>query len=382
VSLVIEIADQTADFERLEQPWRQLSVRVSYSRFTQGYDWCYAGWQNRSTLEKAVLKLLAVWQGNQLVAVWPLMQVLCAGTRQLQVIGAGLGEEYADPLIDPAVNSHDTCALMLRALQGHADTLNFHFLTQNSIMADALRHQGRFIDQIECSAFLIDATDTPDLEAHMKRYSSHFRKEVRRKINTLNSLGQLQFELATTEREIDEITSWLMQHKHNWILKRSINRDWFSRASSLDFMHAVSRANAVDGRVGLFGLRLDGKLIAASASIIDRVGVEGMFMTYDMDYAQYSPGLVIVVEQLRWAQQRGMILDMRILEVDFKRRIATASRVHQSFVVATSTKGVLKIAPKLFWDKLRHSAKKLLPVGIYQWLKQKKISIKSTAIPA
>jgi len=162
-----------------------------------------------------------------------------------------------------------------------------------------------------------------------------------------------------------------MQHKHNWMLKRGIPRDWFVLTSSLAFMRAVSKASSADGQLGLFGLRLDGRLIAASASIIDRVGVEGMFITYDMEYSHYSPGLVTVIEQLRWAQQRGKVLDMRILEVDFKKRIATSSRIHQSFVIGCTVTGVLKIAPKVIWDKLRYAVRKVFPASFYEWLKCK-----------
>jgi len=380
--LKIEIIDRPENFERLEFAWRDLSARVSTARFTQGYDWCHAGWLYRKNKDDTTLFCITAWHEDQLVAVWPFVRVMRSDVAQLEVLGAGLGEEYADILINPQFNSHDHCRQIIQALKGSADLLNFHFLTRSSVMAETLRQCFYFYHHFECSAFMIDATSTSDIDTHMKRYSSHFRKEVNRKMKTLSSLGRIQFAMAGDERESEEIIEWLMKHKHDWLVKRGINRDWFSLESSMRFMQSVSRRQSADGRLGLFGLRLDGKLIAASASIVDRVGVEGMYITYDVEYAHYSPGLVLVMEQLRWAQQHGLVLDMRILEVDFKKRIATSCRLHQSFVIACSLAGALKIAPAVIWKAMRQTGKWLLPLNAYEWLKCRTRKLRNSGMHA
>jgi CelD/BcsL family acetyltransferase involved in cellulose biosynthesis len=124
------------------------------------------------------------------------------------------------------------------------------------------------------------------------------RKEYRRLERRLADLGALEY--ATLDRAV-ETPAWIAQflelEASGWKGQRGsalgssqANRDFFERAAS---------AAAERGRLMMLALRLSGRPIAMKCNFLAGDGAFTFKIAYDEAYAQYSPGLLLELENIR-----------------------------------------------------------------------------------
>jgi CelD/BcsL family acetyltransferase involved in cellulose biosynthesis len=133
------------------------------------------------------------------------------------------------------------------------------------------------------------------LEANMR---SKKRKELRRQCNRLAELGSVEFVRGDGSDQLDEWTEEFL------VLER---RGWKgSNGSALDcsddtrmLFRAVLAGAAKAGKLELLALRLDGRAIAMLANFITPPGAFSFKTAFDEDFARYSPGVLLQLENLK-----------------------------------------------------------------------------------
>jgi CelD/BcsL family acetyltransferase involved in cellulose biosynthesis len=163
-----------------------------------------------------------------------------------------------------------------------------------------------------------------DAEATFARVSSTAaRKKLRNKERGLAKLGAVALLKAATEAEIDLILDAVVAHKKRRFGELGIT-DPYGDEASQGFVRSACLAGLSTGRPGLelYGLTLDGTVIAALGGAGDREQLSGMFISFDIthDAARFSPGEILVADIIRTQCAAGRtVFDLGVGEARYKR---------------------------------------------------------------
>ncbi|MEM7665696.1 MAG: GNAT family N-acetyltransferase [Pseudomonadota bacterium] len=206
-----------------------------------------------------------------------------------------------------------------RALLAHLDNdpglalfLHLPLLPVEGPLSEALRQvlaqQGRtsFAVHEESRAMLSSDLSAQDyLAASM---STKKRKELRRQHKRLSEDGVLTFESREDAADIDTwIADFLSLEAQGW--KGEAGSALASASSTRRFFTEALTGAAQTGKLERLTMRLDGRAIAMLANFVTAPGVYSFKTTFDEDYARFSPGMLLQLENLellgrsdiRWA---------------------------------------------------------------------------------
>ena len=143
---------------------------------------------------------------------------------------------------------------------------------------------------------LLTGTASPD--AYLAQaISTKKRKELRRQHNRLAEEGALTFERL---EEAEELTAWIDEflalEAAGW--KGAEGSSLASAPDTQAFFEQALTGAAAAGRLERLALRLDGRAIAMLANLITPPGVYSFKTAYDEDYARFSPGMLLQLENL------------------------------------------------------------------------------------
>ncbi|NJM50505.1 MAG: GNAT family N-acetyltransferase [Sphingomonadales bacterium] len=123
------------------------------------------------------------------------------------------------------------------------------------------------------------------------------RKELRRQKNRLAELGTLSFNRAADDEGLEVwIDEFLTLERRGWKGQKSSAMDCADETRSL-FRQALTGA-ARQGKLERLDLRLDKKPIAMLVNFICQPGSFSFKTAFDEDYARYSPGVLLQIENL------------------------------------------------------------------------------------
>ncbi len=124
------------------------------------------------------------------------------------------------------------------------------------------------------------------------------RKEIRRLRSRLDEMGHVAFDkLASTDSSDPWINDFLKLEASGWKGREgsALNGDPATKAF---FKDAISGAHHAD-KVEMLRLTLDGKPIAMLVNFITSPGAYAFKIAFDEEYARFSPGVLIKIENLK-----------------------------------------------------------------------------------
>jgi len=127
--------------------------------------------------------------------------------------------------------------------------------------------------------------------------SAKKRKELRRQHNRLAEEGALTFErLENAEGLSAWIAEFLTLEAAGW--KGAEGSALASAPDTQAFFEQALTGAAAAGRLERLALRLDGRAIAMLANLVTPPGIYSFKTAYDEDYARFSPGMLLQLENL------------------------------------------------------------------------------------
>jgi hypothetical protein len=128
--------------------------------------------------------------------------------------------------------------------------------------------------------------------------SREHRKDTRRKSRRLAELGPLEY----TELEPDgDVDGWLEDFMRlevkGW--KGKLGGAFASNESNRAYFQTVAKEAFRRGRLKLFALELNGERVAQKCNFLAGNGSFAFKIAYDENYAHYSPGLLVEMENIR-----------------------------------------------------------------------------------
>ena len=132
------------------------------------------------------------------------------------------------------------------------------------------------------------------------------RKELRRQHKRLAEEGTLTFERSNGSAGLDRwIADFLALEKAGWKGENGSALDCADETRSL-FRKALAGAAAV-GKLELLAHYLDGRAIAMLANFLTPPGAYSFKTAFDEEYARYSPGVLLQMENLALLEREGIL---------------------------------------------------------------------------
>lgn len=136
--------------------------------------------------------------------------------------------------------------------------------------------------------------------------SRDHRKDLGRKRRRLSELGQLEFNALELGGDIDGwIEEFLQLEASGW--KANGAGAFACIQANRDYFVSIAKAAFAKERLTMLALRLDGKPVAMKCNFISEPGSFAFKIAFDENYANYSPGVLLEMENInRFHAQRNV----------------------------------------------------------------------------
>ncbi len=166
----------------------------------------------------------------------------------------------------------------------------------SSVLAELqATRQADIVHRSERAMLCSDLAPTAYYEGHVRQKK---RKEIRRLRSRLDELGTVEFADLASDGSVDSwIQDFLALEASGWKGREgsALNDD---PATKLFFSEAVSGAHRA-GKLEMLRLTLDTKPIAMLVNFLTPPGAYAFKIAFDEDYARFSPGVLIKIENLK-----------------------------------------------------------------------------------
>jgi len=369
--------DDLPGFARIGERWDDLCRGSASDNVFLTWDWVETWWQAfGATKEPAAV---AAYDGDELVGIAPLYRWRpdCrARQRGLLLLGSGdsVSPDYLSFIMRRGYERVAAPALLEHALKhGPAPVLDLRDVPEDSPLVEWLAEDGgagiccwTAAAWAECPYVLLPAR-WEDYEGNL---SSNMRYNLRRR--TRRMLDQFGARLVRwhvagdTRRGMDELARL---HRARW--SGRAERYGFSDAGYVEFHHRVAERFAARGWLRLFGLEVDGRVIAAWYGY--RYGDKLYYYQsgFDPEWQRHSPGMVLKSLVIQDAIVEGTReLDLLKGGHSYKRAWADRSRRTLRVMIARpGARGRLLVAP-VWWQEQKRRIKAMLPARTRAWLRK------------
>ncbi|WP_298302169.1 GNAT family N-acetyltransferase [uncultured Erythrobacter sp.] len=306
---VLDVA--TVDSAGLVDEWKALASRASEPNpfFEQ--------WFASSSLEQFAsgndCRIATYWRGQSLVGLLPLVHSNDYYGHPLPHVSTWLHDNAfcGAPLVAKGCENGFWRALLrhLDAEPGPAMLLHLPDLPEhgplNQALTSVLEETSRATSIVEREERAMLASDMSAEEYLAEAMSAKKRKELRRQRNRLAELGELTFErLEGTQGVEPWIEQFLTLEASGWKgdAGSALKADETTYAFFADTLCGAANAE----RLERLALRLNGKPIAMLANFLTLPGAYSFKTAFDEDYARFSPGLLLQLENLSLLNRPGV----------------------------------------------------------------------------
>lgn len=289
------LRDPAAD-PSLPDTWAALLAKTPQGSGFHSWAWVGAHWA-----EVAQPRIAVIRQGSRPVAIFALQLV---GSRLTWL--AARRSNYCGPVFDPEA--------LPAVVEGFEKLVEI--LAPRTVDLPALRERSPFFAAIRSRALgglgapaVVNTIGCPEIDlrpgmgAIWARHKSRQRNTWRRKRKKLAALGSLVYEELVDAEAIEAALPRAVElYEARW---EGLSVDKPFGREDQPFQRAAARALARDGHVQLSVLRLDGEIIAFAYALRARGIGSSYTLAHDERYAPFSPGLLLLLEILGRAAERG-----------------------------------------------------------------------------
>ncbi len=206
----------------------------------------------------------------------------------------------------------------------------------HQLLIDELNRRGNlwFLAERYNRALFKSGDDAP---AIVEGISGRHKKELRRKQHRLAEQGRVEYATLDADGDVEGwIQEFLQLEASGW--KGREGSAFASENCDRKFFEAVIKNAFINRRLMMLALRLDGKAIAMKCNFLSGCGSFAFKIAFDEGYAQYSPGVLLEMENINCLRARSEVkwMDSCAASEHFMiNRLWTARRTVETLVVAT-----------------------------------------------
>lgn len=301
---IVALSEIPAEWEK---PWRDLAdFATEPNPFAEA-------WFMRPAIRNLGVsppdRMISVWRGSELLGLLPVTMARRYGRMPIHHVQNWLHYHcfYGAPLVRAGQEAAFWLAALAQ-LDGASWAPNFFHivgLDSSGAVLAGLRTARRadIVHRSERAMLKSELDPGRYFEIHMRQKK---RKELRRLRTRLDELGTVQFETLSAGDPIDHwITEFLVLEASGWKGRSGSALDDAEHTRAF-FIDAIKGAHEA-GKLEMLRLSLDGKAIAMLVNFITPPGCFAFKIAFDENYARFSPGVFIKIENLK-------ILDRRDIE--------------------------------------------------------------------
>jgi CelD/BcsL family acetyltransferase involved in cellulose biosynthesis len=305
----VRIAENRAELASLAPAWERLRARLERPGPQRSPEWFDAFWKAMETGNARPLAA-SVWEGAELVA----LALVRVGYERVGILNTslvtGLENEHSPSygwLLAPEPNG--VTAIVAALLEGivgagrPAPVLrlgNVDFDRADS----AQLHSGlegcgyRLVERVQREPFVMELGD--DGAQVIRSLGKRTRKHLRSGANQLARSGAVRFEELSRSPELDRhlAAAWELE-RDAW---QGVSGSAVAQHSSLlEFYEGLAHALAPQGRLGLFALSCNERLVAFAYTMREGDTLYGLKLGFDPAFARVSPIPLLIGEIVHWA---------------------------------------------------------------------------------
>jgi len=294
-----------AEIQRLKPEWEALWHACPGATSFQRPEWILAWIQS---FQPAEPMLITVRRNGRLVGLAPLLIYSDRDERVLAFMGGGVSD-YLDVLVEQEQEQERRYADQVVPLiwnqimqeSSRWDRVDFTDLPSNSLLLQNSPQVGNFeIEQHNaCPVIKVCATPSDVRNLVPARQLRNLRNARAR----LERAGQARVELATAETLDRFLDALIRLHGHRW--RQSGSPGVLADEVVQQFHRRVAVQFLEKGVVRLYGLVLDGRIIASLYSFFETDAVRFYLQAYDPEFAWLSPGTQIIGAMIEDAVRAG-----------------------------------------------------------------------------
>ncbi|MCV3208649.1 GNAT family N-acetyltransferase [Mesorhizobium sp. YC-39] len=362
---IIRSADRLA---AIEAEWMHLWHRTDGLIF-QSHAWVSAWWSTVADRDQRALRIGLVWNGDRLVAVMPLAIGKRRGLRFLEWAASSY-TDYGDMLVAPECS--------LSALQDLwaqlCDAGGFDLAFLNRLLPDAaarkifavgassgIRLRPNHREEVSYRVAGHWKSGAAWLEDQSKKTRQNYRRGIKalEDIKALEETGEVKFRLLAPDEPLQPILDRLSVLKRRWLTEHSRESQLFEEGTPV--LAALVDVLARAGVLRIFVLECNGVMIAVSINFIQRQVMMAFVTTYDPDYSRASPGIILIMDYIRWSIDHGLgMVDFLCGAESFKNKFATQAVTLQSVLGPRTAQGTLASVADGIRQRIRHARQRRL----------------------
>jgi CelD/BcsL family acetyltransferase involved in cellulose biosynthesis len=348
----LEIVTTTERLAEVAGAWTTL-WRDGNALIFQSHAWISAWWTTIPDRNQRALRIGLVWHGERLVAVAPLAVARRRGVRLLEWAAASY-TDYGDVLVARDCPPHALTRLWRQVRRaGGYDVVALNRLLPNA----AARAMIATSDETGLGLKLNHRTEpsyrvappwttgTAWLESQNKK----MRQNYRRGYKALEETGPAKFRLLGDDEPLAPVLARTAELKRKWLARQGRASDLFDDGAAT--LPALVEALRQAGILRVFVIECAGQMVAVSLNFVQRNTMMAFVTTYDPDFDRASPGMLLMVDYVRWSIDQGLqLVDFLCGDEPFKLRFANASVTLETFM---GTRTLLGAAATVA-DDVRH----------------------------
>ncbi len=331
---VCKILTSEEDIAALATQWEALQQDVGAAPFT-GYSWAMAWWRFIGKPSGAKLMIVAAYEKETLVGLLPFSIRKKHGVRILRLLGHEV-YYYRNFLVkESTLLPFIWETALAQPCYDFANIKNIHQGSEEDHFFSGRAHKINEGQVFHCA----DLGQQRD--EFMKRYSRSFRRKIRRTQKLLDTMPELELDYCRGEPVPDDVVEFLVRRKKEWTIERG-KRGIFDEEDPLSFYRELINISAKEGRILLNWMRLDGEVVAATFSVIEKKVLYGHTLAFAKKAGRFAPGIFLFMEALLWASENGMSENNFMEgEEEYKTRFSKDHRVIHEYAYARTFIGRL-----------------------------------------
>lgn len=250
------------------------------------------------------LSVLAVYQKDRLVSLWPFAQKCGRTAARIEWLGEPVSQ-YGDALINAGVDAEQHARDVLTQVErsGRADLLTLRKVRADSPVHAALVGLGARRTASDAAPALKLSSDPEQVFASLP---ARHRKNRRRQRRRLEEIGLVEFDPVMPGKQTADLLALALRWKRAWLRRRNtVSLAFANRRVDRFFADAVRATHAHGFAAPVFVLRLNRTPIAINIPILHHGRMLLHITAYDPAFERVGPGGLLFEESIAWACANG-----------------------------------------------------------------------------
>lgn len=321
-ALSARVVDTLADLDKMSGPWRQLEqLAADPLTYFQSFAWCRtwaehfaadSGKEPASSARRTEMRIVAVYQGGQLILVWPLM---VNGSRNALRTVSALSEplaQYGNLIINPCLREPSALADAIQtgwtALleRERPDAFDFSNVPAAAFPATVLTEAPfETCPGGQNSAFDLSVYD--NFDDYRSKMKSSTRRARNKRRNKFAKLGRVDYMVRFAgDPGYRELVRDGVAMKQRWLSETGRATRTLRDPNVIDFLCALPINPNGGSGAAAFALTLDGRPVSIEIGFSWFGRFYSWLGAFDWDLRDYSPGKIQLEESIRWCLAQGL----------------------------------------------------------------------------